>query len=308
MPPLPEAMIVVGGAFAPLFSRPVWCHAQVLLVGALLCQGPRTVTAALRILGFGWERRFEQYPRVLSRARWSGLPGAKILLGLLIALVPPSWPLLIGVDETMERRGGRKIKAKGRYRDAVRSTRKVVVQCDGLKWVGLMWLIPLPWSARAWALPFLTVLAPSQRAHEAAGKRHKTTIDGTVQWVKVVGRWLGQRPWALLGDGGFACIRLALACADGTPPGSRRCRFVGCGSWTPPTRAGRRRFSALTEAWRRSRGSRTPCGAGTSRSRWKKDGGIWAWRPNVSGLIRRLPALHPSYWGYIPSSAGWLIS
>jgi len=218
MPPLPEAIIPVLGAFAPLFSRAVWAHAQVLLVGALLCQGPRTVTSALRVLGLSQARRFEKYHRVWSRARWSGLQGAKILLGLLVRLMPPWWPVLIVVDETVERRQGGKIKAKGRYRDAVRSTRKVVVTCYGLKWISMMILVPLPWSGRLWALAFLTVLAPSKRANEAAGKRHKSSIDWTEQLVKQVGRWLGQRRWVLIGDGGFACVHLALTCVDRVAP------------------------------------------------------------------------------------------
>ena len=122
MPPLPAEMITVLGALAPLFSRPVWSHAQVLLVGALLCQGPRTVSAALRVLGLGQARGFVNYHRVLSRARWSGLQGAKIVLGLLVVLVPSNRLLIIVVDDTIERRSGRQIKAKGCYRDAVRST------------------------------------------------------------------------------------------------------------------------------------------------------------------------------------------
>ncbi|MCP4206351.1 MAG: transposase, partial [Shimia sp.] len=146
---------------------------QVLLAGAWLCRGPRTVAAVLRVLGLAQERRFEKYHRVLSRARWSGRQGAKILLGLLISLLKPGWPVLVGIDETVERRSGDKIKAKGCYRDAVRSTQKQVVKCYGLKWISLMLLVPLPWSERVWALPFLTVLAPSKRANEAAGRRHK---------------------------------------------------------------------------------------------------------------------------------------
>jgi hypothetical protein len=128
-------------------------------------------------------------------------------------LLPPGWPVWVGVDETIERRQGGKIKAKGRYRDAVRSTEKVVVKCYGLKWIGMMLLVPLPWSSRVWALPFLTVLAPSKRANEAGGRRHKTTNAWTLQMVKVVSRWLRGRKWRLVGDGAYACVRLALACA-----------------------------------------------------------------------------------------------
>jgi len=210
--PLPEAIIAIWAPFAALFTQPVWHHVQVLWIGAVLCRGPRTVASVLRVMGLGGERRFEKYHRVLNRAHWSGLQGAKILLGLLIALLPASWDWDIVVDETIERRNGRRIKAKGRYRDAVRSTRGTVVKCYGLKWISLMLLVPLPWSTRPWALPFLTILAPSERANTAAQRRHKTTVDWTVQAVKAISRWLGGRRWTLIGDGGYACVHLAHAC------------------------------------------------------------------------------------------------
>ena len=171
-------------------------------MGAVLCRGPRTVASVLRVMGLGGERRFEKYPRVLNRARWSGLQGAKILLGLLILLVPAGVPLEIGVDETIERRKGSQIKAKGRYRDAVRSTQGTVVKCYGLQWISLMRLVPLPWSRRPWALPFLTLLAPAERANQTAKRRPKTTVAWTIQAVQVIARWLGGRPWTLIGDGG----------------------------------------------------------------------------------------------------------
>ena len=212
MMPLPEAIIAIWAPFAALFTQPVWHHVQVLWIGAVLCRGPRTVASVLRVMGLGGERRFEKYHRVLNRAHWSGLQGAKILLGLLIALLPASWDWDIVVDETIERRNGRRIKAKGRYRDAVRSTRGTVVKCYGLKWISLMLLVPLPWSTRPWALPFLTILAPSERANTAAQRRHKTTVDWTVQAVKAISRWLGGRRWTLIGDGGYACMHLAHAC------------------------------------------------------------------------------------------------
>ena len=198
MPPF-EAIIATWAPFAALFTQPVWHHVQVLWMGAVLCRGPRTVASVLRVMGLGGERRFEKYHRVLNRARWSGLQGAKILLGLLIALLPKDWPLTVVADETIERRNGRRIQAKGQYRDAVRSTKGTVVKCYGLKWISLMLLVPLPWSTRPWALPFLTILAPSERANTAAKRRHKTTVDWTVQAIKVIsrcweaggGRWWG---------------------------------------------------------------------------------------------------------------------
>jgi hypothetical protein len=194
-----------------MFSRPVWHHAQVLLVGAILCHGARTATAVLRVMGLGQEKQFAKYHRVLSRARWSGLYGSKILVGLLVPLLPAAWPIVIGTDDTLERRRGKKSTAKGCYRDAVRSTAKHVVTCFGLKWVTMMLVVPLPWSPRPWALPFLTALAPSRSAPTRAGTRHKTTLDWTIQMVRVVARWL-RKPWVLVGDGAYACVRLGWAC------------------------------------------------------------------------------------------------
>lgn len=206
--PLPEAIIAVLVPFAPLFSRPVWVHVPVLVAGARLCRGPRTVAAVLRVVGLGEERRLARDHRVLSRARGSGLLAAKSLLGWLRAVLPESWTPIIPIDETLERRQGRRIKAKGDYRDAVRSTPPPVVKCLGLKGIRMTLVVPLPWCSRPWALPFLTGLAPSERANRAAGKRHKTSGDWTRQRVKVVARWLGNRRWVLVGDGGYAGVRL----------------------------------------------------------------------------------------------------
>jgi DDE superfamily endonuclease len=149
MLPLPETIILVLAPFAPLFSQRVWGHAQVLLLGAMLSPGARTVTAALRVMGCAAERHFTNDQRVLNRARWSARQGSRILLGLLITLlVPPGATIVLGADDTVERRSGRKITAKGCYRDAVRSTKKHMIRCFGLKWVSMMLLVPVPWSRR----------------------------------------------------------------------------------------------------------------------------------------------------------------
>src|SRR5919106_14472 len=211
MPPLPEAIILIFAPFAPLFSLRVWPHAQVLLLGAILAPGPRTVTAALRAMGLATERHFTNYHRVLNRAIWSGRQGSRILLGVLIALlVPPGVTIVLGADDTVERRNGRRITAKGCYRDAMRSTKKHVIRCFGLKWVSMMLLVPVPWSRRVWALPFLTTLCwPAEKRGQ---RRHKTSIDWVRQMMKQVRRWLPGRRLVLVVDGGFAAVALALAC------------------------------------------------------------------------------------------------
>jgi DDE superfamily endonuclease len=211
MPPLPAAIIQVLAPFVPLFSKRVWGHAQVLLVGAILAPGARTVTSALRAMGLAAERRFTNYHRVLNRATWSARHGSRMLLGVLITfLVPPGATVVLGADDTVERRSGRKIAAKGCYRDAVRSSKSHVIRCFGLKWVSMMLLIPVPWSRRVWALPFLTALCwpkePSQR------RRHKTSVAWVRQMIKQVRRWLPGHRLVLVVDGGFAAVSLALAC------------------------------------------------------------------------------------------------
>jgi hypothetical protein len=125
-------MIVLLAPFAQLCSERVWLHAQVLILGALLAPGKRTVTSCLRVRGLAWEHRFTNYHRVLNRAVWSALQASKILLGVLVLVfVPPGATIVLGADDTVERRSGRKIKAKGCYREAVRSSKKQVVRCFG---------------------------------------------------------------------------------------------------------------------------------------------------------------------------------
>ena len=204
-------ILAVLAPFALEFSRPTLKNIQILLIGAILCRGPRRISSILRVMGLSNIANFSKYHRVLSRANWNGLELAKILLGLLVKLLPASWPIIIAVDETLERRRGKKIKAKGLYRDAVRSSQSNVVTSYGLKWECMALIVPLPWCKRSWALPFLTVLAPSKKANEAEGKRHKTSIDWTKQMVCVVSRWL-KRTWILVGDGAYACMDLALTC------------------------------------------------------------------------------------------------
>ncbi len=211
MPYLPDAIIQILAPFAPLFSERVWLHAQLLLLGAILAPGARTVTAVLRVMGLAREDHFTNYHRVLNRATWSARHGSRMLLGLLITLlVPPGATIVLGADDTVERRSGRKIAAKGGYRDAVRSTKKHVIHSFGLKWVSMMLLVPVPWSRRVWALPFLTALC--WPAEQDGPRRHKTSVDWVRQMMKQVRRWLPGRRLVVVVDGGFAAVSLALAC------------------------------------------------------------------------------------------------
>lgn len=217
---LPNPIISVLTPFAQAFSHRIWDMVQLLVIGAILTPGRRTVSAVLRTMGQQDDAQYQNYHRVLNRAKWCGLMVSRILLGLLVAgFVAVGAPLIIGVDETLERRKGAKIKAKGLFRDAARSSQKYTVHSFGLRWISMMLLVNVPWSARVWALPFLTVLAPSEKTNLAnRRRRHKTSIDWIMQMVLVVRRWFPLPPMVLVTDGGLTAVKLGLRCAGMTKP------------------------------------------------------------------------------------------
>jgi hypothetical protein len=148
---LPTTMIQALAPFAPLFSKRVWAHVQVLLAATILAPGKRTVTSALRAVGLEEERQFCRYHRVLNRAAWSGKEAARVLLGLLVEALVPDGPLLLGIDETLERRRGKKIGAKGVYRDPLLSSRERFVKTSGLRWICVVLLAEVRWASRGFA-------------------------------------------------------------------------------------------------------------------------------------------------------------
>ncbi len=211
---LPVAIIYVLRHFESVFSERVWDWAKVLVVGAILAPGKRTVTAALRVMGLSHERQFQNYHRVLNRATWSSRALSHILLRLLLhAFVPVDAPVVVGVDEHIERRRGAKIAAKGIYRDAVRSSKAFFVKTSGVRWVSMMLLGSIPWAKRVWALPFLTVLAPSERYHQERGRQHKHLTDWARQMILQLRRWLPDRMLVVVADSTYAAIELLAACA-----------------------------------------------------------------------------------------------
>lgn len=88
---------------------------------------------------------------------------------MLVDRFAAAGPVVIGLDDTIERRWGAKIKARGIYRDPVRSSHGHFVKASGLRWLSAMLLVPVPWAGRVWALPFLTVLMASERAAAMRG-------------------------------------------------------------------------------------------------------------------------------------------
>ena len=201
----------LGGWLSPfsgLFTSPSWRRVVVLVTGALLTPHRRTVSSALGATGRAQAKDFARYHAVLNRNRWSALAVAKVLLGLLVTRFAVSGPVIIGMDDTIELRWGSKIKARGIYRDPVRSSHGHFVKASGLRWLSAMLLVPPPWAHRVWALPFLTVLAPSERSKRKSGRRYKALTDWAQQMILQIARWLPGRRIVVVADSRFSAIDL----------------------------------------------------------------------------------------------------
>jgi len=205
---VPCELLMIVIAFAPLFSKPVFQHVQVLVQGAILAPSSRTVASALRVMGKAEEKNFQNYHRVLSRAEWSCLHAAAILLKLLVKVFVPCGTIMIGMDDTIERRRGEQIKAKGIYRDPVRSSHSHFVKASGLRWLCLMLMVEVPFAKRVWALPFLSVLCPSERYDKERGVSHRKLTDRARQALWLIARWLPGREIVVVADSSFAALDL----------------------------------------------------------------------------------------------------
>jgi DDE superfamily endonuclease len=208
MPTLPAEFTKLVEVFSSLFSRRVWRLVPVLLAGAILATGRRTVTALLRIMGLDQERQFQTFHRVLNRASWSSLAASRRLLLALVRAFVPHGPVVLGMDDTIERRWGKCIAARGIYRDPVRSSKGHFVKASGLRWLSVMLLAPIPWASRVWALPFLTALCPSERYYAQRHRPPKPLTDWARQLLLQVSRWLPGRTIVVVADSSFAALGL----------------------------------------------------------------------------------------------------
>ncbi len=208
--PVPEVLETWLEPFRDVFTAPTWRFVLILVMGALLAPGKRTVTACLRITGRAMVENFASYHQVLNRARWNPRDLAKQLARQSVTrLVAQGEPIVIGLDDTIERRWGARIRARGIYRDPVRSSRGHFVKTSGLRWLSFMLLTPLPWLPGIQALPILTILAPSERWAKQQGRRHKPLTDWARQGMLQIIRWFPKRAIIFVGDGCFGTHELA---------------------------------------------------------------------------------------------------
>jgi hypothetical protein len=210
---LPRPIITVLAHFEPLFTAPTWKKVVILLVGTLLAQGRRTVTAALRQMGRQMDPHFSGFHQVLNRARWSPLAVSRRLLQVLVhTFVRAGGTVEIVMDETLERRWGSRISKRGHWRDSLLSSKERSVSSSGLRWVTMALVVTLPWTKRHWALPFLSVLTTTPKGSERLKRRHKTLARLAQQMVMMVRRWLPDVAIKVIGDGAYSVIELGLTC------------------------------------------------------------------------------------------------
>jgi hypothetical protein len=195
--------------FAVMFRQPSWLNAVALAMGALLCLNRRTVCGALRAVDGASDKGFSRFHRFLSRGIWSGLKGARILLGLLLkAFVADGQPMVVVVDDTIERRRGEQIRTKGIYRDPMRSSRGFFVKVEGLRWLSFQLAARPGFASRTWGLPFLTLLCRSERADAKMKRRHQTVPEKASWGMRLIARWCPERRLVMVGDGAFASLEL----------------------------------------------------------------------------------------------------
>jgi hypothetical protein len=209
---------------------------------------------------------------------------------LITLLVPPGATLVFGADDTVERRSGRKMMAKGCYRDAVRSSKNHVIRCFGLQWVSMMLLVPVPWSRRVWALPCLTALC--WPAANRGRRRHKTSIDWVRHMMQQVRRWQPGRRLVLVVDGGFAAVSLALACVNSRVGMVSRWRWDAALYHPPgPQPPGKRGPKPLKGKRQRS----LQAWASRADTPWETVEVDWygGQRKKIVGLLAHGPVVHP---------------
>ena len=213
MPTLSSDIIQVLSIFTIAVTVPTFAKMVVLLQGTLLTSGRRTITAALRAMGLSDEPQFSKYHQVFNRAKWSPWVLSKLLLALLIkSCVPPGAALVLLIDDTLERRQGPKIKYKGWFRDPIRSTVKHVSTTLGIRWLCVALSVTVPWSRRAWSLPFMLIPTLAPKTSQKWGKKHRTLLDWAEYLVVKIRRWQPDRPLILVGDGAFAAMPLLQRC------------------------------------------------------------------------------------------------
>jgi hypothetical protein len=195
--------------FAPAFTPPTFCRAQLLAIAAILTTGRRTISNLLRTLGHLAHGAPSSYHRVLSHARWSGLRLAALLTRLVLRRYWPAGTVTLAGDDTVTEHPGRKVHGKARHRDPVRSSHSYTAWRWGHKWVVLAVLVRPPFAHRPWALPVLVALYRSKEDNRKRGRPHRTPAELMQVLLRLLLRWFPGRSFRFAGDAGYGSHDMA---------------------------------------------------------------------------------------------------
>ena len=209
---VPAAAEPLLSSFSVAFSRPTFQRVVLLLLGAVVTPGRRTVAAVLRTMRPLARGHFSSYHRVLSGARWSLWAAGRALAGAVLARVPEGQPVVLAVDDTVARHAGPRVYGRGCHRDPTRSSHGITVRCWGHRWVVMAVMVRFPFAPRPWALPVLAALFRNRELCARQGRRFKSWPQLARQLLAVMIHWFPDRTFILLGDGGFATHELAWFC------------------------------------------------------------------------------------------------
>ncbi|MBV8268773.1 MAG: transposase, partial [Planctomycetaceae bacterium] len=195
--------------FARAFTRPTFQRFTILMAGAVLTTGRRTVSNLLRTVRGLAPGHPSSYHRVFSRRRWSTWTLARALAGIILRRFAHNEPVPLAGDDTVDEHRGDTVYGKGRHRDPVRSTKTYTAWRWGHKWVVLAVLVKFPFATRRWALPVLVALDRTPQWNREHSRRHKTPARLLQQLVAVLVRWSTGHHFVLAGDGGFGSHEMA---------------------------------------------------------------------------------------------------
>ena len=211
MLPLPQVAEPLLMSLSIAFTQPTFNRILVLIAGAVLAKGRRTITSILWIVRGLAPGHLTDYHRVFSRASWSLFPLGQVLAAAIVQWLPDG-PIAVAIDDTTAQHRGKKVYGKGCHHDAVRSTHTHTVYRWGHKWVVLAIVVKFPFTNRPWALPVLCALYHPRELNEQEGHRHKTPIMLAQELMCVLMRWFPDKKFIFLGDGGYASHEFAGFC------------------------------------------------------------------------------------------------
>jgi hypothetical protein len=209
MSSIPTDALPVLAVFASAFTPATFARVQLLAVAALLTTGRRTVTNLLRTVRVLAAGSPSGYHRVLSGAKWSGLALAALLGRFLVRHFWPAGPIRLVGDDTVSEHRGPNVYGKARHRDPIRSSHSYTAYRYGHKWVVLAVLVRLPFATRLWALPVLVALYRSKELNRQRGRPHKTPAELLQLLLRVLLRWVPDRPFVFAGDSGYGSHEMA---------------------------------------------------------------------------------------------------